>query len=147
MCPSSSGLLAPHVELIAGAGLRSKPADGVQRATKFVGGACQRRLIVPIARRARQSSSRPAFPRDILNERPRGTWDERVGVEGAGFRSAPSHARLSRKGLTAAAGDRVDVSVGAAAPARRITAISVRLEMETGTPHALMREPGDAPAT
>jgi hypothetical protein len=54
MCPSSSGLLAPHLELIAGVGLRSKPADEVLRATKFVGGACERRLIVEIAHRARR---------------------------------------------------------------------------------------------
>jgi hypothetical protein len=40
--------------LIAGADLRSKPADGVQRATKFVGGACERRLIVATAHRARR---------------------------------------------------------------------------------------------
>jgi hypothetical protein len=35
MRPSSSELLAPHLELIAGADLRSKPADGVLRAKKF----------------------------------------------------------------------------------------------------------------
>jgi hypothetical protein len=54
MRPSSSGLFAPHLELVAGAGLRSKPADGVLRATRFVGGACERRLIVMIAHKARQ---------------------------------------------------------------------------------------------
>ncbi len=65
MRPSSSGLLAPHLELIAGAGLRSKPADAAQRTTKFVDGTCERRLLAAIAHPASSSAAnRPALRRD-----------------------------------------------------------------------------------
>jgi hypothetical protein len=97
MRPSSSGLLAPHLELIAGACLRSKPADGLQRATKFAGGASERRLIVAIAHAASsRAANRPALLRDIRKRASAGHLGRARRRGRSRLRSAPSTRKQQR---------------------------------------------------